>query len=127
MFRTLSDRLGLEGELRYWIPIGGTSFAGDIIRYGAGLSYDLFSFRSCRVAPVAELVGWTVMGGKSAAVSPGGETLVEDATGQTIVNTKLGIRIGLVERGDVYIGYGRPLTGQRWYADTLRVELRIFF
>jgi len=28
---------------------------------------------------------------------------------------------------DVYIGYGRALTGEVWYKDILRVEYRRFF
>jgi len=29
--------------------------------------------------------------------------------------------------GDLFVGYGRPLTGDRWYENTLRVEWRLAF
>ena len=28
---------------------------------------------------------------------------------------------------DLYGGYGRPLTGDRWYENTVRVEFRLLF
>jgi hypothetical protein len=30
-------------------------------------------------------------------------------------------------RPDLYIGYGRALTGHRWYQDIVRLELRLPF
>lgn len=127
VYKPLSDRLGFEGELRYWTPIGGTAFAGDIIRYGAGLHYDLFQCCNVHVSPVAEFVGWTVLSGKESAVAPSGRVIVEGAAGDTIVNAKLGLRFTLDGRGDFYAGYGQPLTGDRWYANTFRLEFRLFF
>ena len=38
----LSDRAYFQGELRYWIPVNGTDFAGNVLRYGAGFGYDLY-------------------------------------------------------------------------------------
>jgi hypothetical protein len=123
----LTNFLVLEAELRYWLPIGGTDFAGKIIRYGIGISYG----SSCRdefwVRPVIELVGWTVLSGKEAVVISAGDTLIRDAGGETIVNVKFGLRCGLGSRADLYAGYGRPLTGDSWYKDTLRIEFRWWF
>lgn len=127
LYKPLSDRLAFEGELRYWVPVGGTDFAGDIIRYGAGFHYDLFRLRSVHVTPVAEFVGWTVLSGKESAVTPSGRVIVEGAAGDTIVNAKLGLRLTFDGRGDFYAGYGRPLTGERWYENTFRLEFRLFF
>ncbi len=127
VYKPLSDRLGFEGELRYWVPIGGTDFAGDIIRYGAGLHYDLFRVGHVQIAPVAEFVGWTVLSGKESAVAPSGRVIVEGAAGDTIVNAKLGLRFTWDGRGDFYAGYGRALTGDRWYENTFRLEFRLFF
>ncbi|HEY8505641.1 MAG TPA: hypothetical protein VIL46_13735, partial [Gemmataceae bacterium] len=122
------DRLALQGELRYWVPVGGTDFAGDVIRYGLGASYDLLPFGGgMRLAPVAEVVGWTVLGGKESFPGPTGIVSVEDAAGDTIINAKLGVRFGFGERADFYAGYGRALTGERWYADIFRVEARWFY
>jgi hypothetical protein len=122
-----SEKLRLEGELRYWVPIGGTDFAGDIIRYGLGVSYGCRNPDGFWVTPVVEFVGWTVLGGKETVpVSP---TLfvVQGAAGDTIVNGKLGLRFGFGTQTDVYAGYGRALTGATWYTDTFRVEFRLRF
>ena len=69
-YRQLSDKWTLEAELRDWIPVGTTDdFAGNIIRYGVGLSYKMYQGPSCRLSPVAELVGWTVLSGKELDLS----------------------------------------------------------
>jgi hypothetical protein len=128
LYRQLSDRSRLEGELRYWIPINGTDFAGEILRYGLGLSCDVVKTCDFHVSPVVEVVGWTVLDGFAvAAFSPDPAlSTVEDAEGDTIVNAKIGIRIG-GRRGDVYAGYGRALTGDNWYEEVYRLEFRLFY
>jgi hypothetical protein len=125
-YQRLSEKCNLESELRYWVPVGGTDFAGDIIRYGVGLSYSLCQTDRCQFLPVAEFVGWTVLGGKASTVEPNA-VVVKDAAGQTIVNAKLGLRVKVRDLGDFYVGYGRPLTGDRWYENTVRAEFRIGF
>jgi hypothetical protein len=124
--RRLDEALALEGELRAWVPVGGTNFAGNIIRYGLGASYRLGCADALWVAPVAEFVGWTVLDGKEAAVSPTVFS-IQDAAGDTIVNAKVGLRAGLADAGSLYVGYGRALTGEVWYEDTFRVELRLTY
>ena len=52
---------------------------------------------------------------------------VADACGDTIVNAKFGVRMGLGNLFDIYTGYGRALTGEVWYKDVWRTELRIGF
>jgi hypothetical protein len=126
-YKPLTDRLGLEGELRYWVPIDGTDFAGDLFRYGIGVHYDVWKHCRLTLSPVTEFVGWTVLSGKESAVTPSGKVLVEDAAGDTIVNAKLGLRLRLENYGDFYAGYGRSLTGDRWYENIWRVEFRLFF
>jgi hypothetical protein len=125
-YQRLSERWILESELRYWVPVGGTDFAGDIVRYGVGVSYGLGQTERCQFRPVAEFVGWTVLGGKASTVEPNG-VVVRDAAGQTIVNAKVGMRILVRNLGAFYVGYGRPLTGDRWYENTVRAEFRIAF
>jgi hypothetical protein len=127
LYKQLADRFGLEAEFRYWVPIDGTSFAGDLLRYGVGLHYDLWKTCTWTVSPVAEFVGWTVLSGKESAVTPSGALLIEDAGGDTIVNAKLGLRVRVDRLGDFYVGYGRSLTGDRWYANTWRMEFRLCF
>jgi hypothetical protein len=123
----LTDRLVLEDELRVWVPVGGTNFAGEIIRYGAGLHYDLYQTAHCTFTPVAEIVGWTVLDGKETVVPPSGPAFVHDAGGETIVNAKIGLRVKFGDRADLYGGYGRPLSGDRWYENIVRVEFRLLF
>jgi len=127
LYSRLADRLALESELRLWVPVGGTNFAGEIIRYGVGLHYDVCRTTCYTVTPVIEFVGWTVLDGKESVVPPSGAAFVEDAAGQTIVNAKLGVRVKFGDRADFYSGYGQALTGNRWYADTVRVEFRLFY
>jgi hypothetical protein len=76
---------------------------------------------------VGEIVGWTVLGGRKTMVPPAFGPVVQDAAGDTIVNVKLGVRFGFGDRADLYTGYGRSLTGDTWYKDIYRLELRLFF
>jgi hypothetical protein len=127
LWMAVTDRCGLESELRYWAPIGGTDFAGDIVRYGVGVHYDLPRVANVQLSPTATLVGWTVLGGKVGFSRPSGLPTVEDAAGETIVNFKVGVRAGFERWGDAFVGYGHALTGDRWYADTIRLEWRLTF
>jgi len=125
MWTRLTDRVVMESELRYWMPAGGTDFAGDIIRYGVGFGYGERSQCGLWAMPVVEFVGWTVLSGKE-AVGPAPTAFV-DAAGDTIVNVKAGVRVGNGDRSDLYLGYGRALTGAVWYKDIVRVEYRLHF
>lgn len=126
MFQKLTETLRAEGEFRYWVPAGGTDFAGDVLRYGIGLNYGRRSPDSLWFAPVAELVGWWVLSGQETVVQvPGGIPVVQSASGDSILNFKLGLRTGFGERGDLYAGYGRPLTGEVWYENIWRMEFRL--
>ena len=142
-FGKLSDRLALEAEFRDWISISPSSglgtpfpnddFGGNILRYGVGLEYDVFKCAECgrRVTPVVELVGWTVLNGLASGSLDGtaapGKVFIEDASGDTIVNLKVGTRFGLGRNDSIYAGYGRALTGDVWYKDILRLEYRRMF
>ena len=120
------NEFNLEGELHYWIPIDGTpERAGSVLRYGAGVSRELYV--GCQtVTPVVEVIGWTVMDGAQRYLSPGGP-VVEDADGDTIVNLKVGARLPITCCDQLYVGYGHCLTGDRWYRDILRAEWRRSF
>lgn len=125
-FNKLTDRLRVESELHLWVPVGGTDFAGPFVRYGVGFSYGERPADRWWAAPVVEFVGWTVLGGKE-AVAPPIPSLTQNAAGDTIVNAKFGVRVGLGDRFDLYSGYGRALTGEVWYKDIWRTELRLAF
>jgi hypothetical protein len=127
VYKPLTDRLGFEGEFRTWVPVGGTDFAGDILRYGLGLHYDLYQTHNTKIVPVVEVVGWTVLDGKETVVEPTGVPIVENAAGDTIVDVKVGVHVKLATWGDFYTGYGRAVTGSRWYDNIYRAEFRLFF
>src|SRR3954447_11298066 len=55
VYRRLTDRLTLEGELRDWIPLGANNVEGNVVRYGAGVSYRAFETEQFRLSPVVEL------------------------------------------------------------------------
>jgi hypothetical protein len=129
----LSPRWQVFGELIDNIPLTRSSdFTGNVLQYGVGTSYIVA--QSCRgyVAPVVECVGWTILSGKEATDTGA----VLDARGDTIVNAKFGVRIGIGQttlgepyptRSDLYLGYGRALTGAVWYKDMFRLEYRMRF
>jgi hypothetical protein len=123
-FVRLTQDLGLAAELRYWDPIGGTDFAGPVVRYGLGLRYDLWQRDDWRFAPTVEAVGWSVLSGRESRLSAAGIVRVLDSGGTNVVNLKLGARIDLGEQAGLFVGYGRAVTGERWYRDIVRVEFR---
>jgi hypothetical protein len=137
-YQRLSDRLVFQAELKDWIPVDGGAASGNILRYGFGLGYDIYQRGNLRITPVTEMVGWTVLygfqsffGNVVATPTPGLELPhthgVEDASGDTIINGKIGVRTYFGHGHDLYIGYGRALTGDRWYQDIVRVEYRFVF
>src|SRR5205823_5370400 len=139
VFQRLTDRLYFSGEFRDWIPIQGTNYAGNILRYGAGLTYNIVLTEHLRIAPVNEVVGWTILGGKELIPDPQTISRVRSVAGQTIVNEKIGVRIGLGnynqagggsglnDRHSFYVGYGQALTGDHWYKQDIRAEYNFWF
>jgi hypothetical protein len=135
----LGNRSYLQGEVRYWIPVGGTDFSGNVIRYGAGFGYDLISSfrdpgpfnpyvstRGLRLTSVTEFVGWSVLGGRESFADDQGNLVTQSARGDTIVNFKQGVRASLGPRS-LYVGWGHALTGSTWYSDLFRIEYRRMF
>jgi hypothetical protein len=120
--KQLGERLSVQGQVEDWIPVGGTDFAGNVINYGVGASYDVYNKNCLRIAPVAEFVGWTVLGGKELTQF----NTIEDASGNTIVNGKFGVRFWY-GNSTFYAGYGHALTGTVWYKDIVRVEYAVHF
>lgn len=128
LFHRLSDRLVSESEVRLWIPIGGTAdFASNVVRYGTGLSYDVYQSHDLTISPVVEAVGWSFLDGKEARVQQGGAETILSAAGDTIINMKMGVRMRVGERLNIYGGYGRAVTGEVLYKDLYRVEFRFAF
>ena len=133
LYNRQMDRWTLEGEIRDWIAINGAvnprngqDYAGNVLRYGLGLGYDLACTDCYNVTPVVELVGWSVLEGQVFdfdAPVPG----PVDADGDTIVNIKVGARIANACGSSIYCGWGHALTDDRWYEDIFRFEVRRMF
>ncbi|MQA30752.1 MAG: hypothetical protein GEU82_13100 [Luteitalea sp.] len=128
-YQQLSDRVAVESQVGVWIPVGGSdgvptssdaSFAGNVLSYGIGPSFELYRSGSIRFAPVVELVGWRVLDGYQTAATA-------DASGTNIVNLKFGARTSWENGGSIYAGYGRALTDADWYTDIFRFEYRFSF
>jgi hypothetical protein len=139
-YKQLDDRMSFEAELRDWIAISPSSgagtgfkddFGGNVVRYGLGLAYDMFKCEQCgtKISPVVEVVGWTVLDGLASRSTDGtaATARIKDATGDTIVNLKVGTRMYFNRCESFYAGYGRALTGEAWYDDILRLEYRRTF
>ena len=123
----LSDRVTIESQFGDWIPIGGSSangidYAGDVLFYGIGPSYELVNNGRLRFTPVIELVGWHVLGGQQQNAGTLGL-----AEGTNIVNLKFGARTTFDEVSSFYVGYGHSLTDAMWYSNILRVEYKYSF
>jgi hypothetical protein len=124
----LTERLFVEGEIRDWIPISGTeNYAGNVLRYGLGLTYLAAETPNVTVRPVTEFVGWSVWDGMKSNV-----TGVFDAGGDTILTGNLGVRVGLGtvdpvygQTHSIYAGYGTSLTDEVWYENMARLEYRL--
>lgn len=138
--RTLSDRLSIFGEIRDWIPLSDSvfnnrDFDGNVLRWGIGTGYDLW--QKCtpcgrrRLTAVAELVGWSVLGGQKLDGNRSiatGNAFVVDADGDQIVNIKVGLRYTADSGNSVSLGYGTAVTNDdQWYEDILRFEYRMVF
>lgn len=115
-----------ESELRVWIPIDGTNFAGEVVRYGTGLTLGCRDRQGFWITPVGEMVGWAVLRGKEQTLE-GFSYPIHNAAGSVIVNANLGFRWGLGDRLEFYGGYSRALTGNVWYKDACRLEIRLLF
>jgi hypothetical protein len=76
---------------------------------------------------VAELMGWTLTRGHDLVPLTPRRSVTVSTRGDTIGNGFLGVRAGYGTLGDLYVGYGRALTGDVWYKNTFRVELRYHF
>lgn len=135
-FQRISDRCAIEAEAGDSHPIGGTiyvpnaspatppqNFAGDVVMYGIGPSYQLIKHDSYRVTPVLELVSWHVFGG----LQTGAAEAVQSAAGINVLNAKLGARASFSDGSSIYAGFGRSLTSDIWYRNLFRIEYRRVF
>jgi hypothetical protein len=137
LYRNLSSRFTLEGQVGDWHPIGGSAgvpitasegFAGDVFFYGIGPSYKLYRGNRVGVAPVVELFGWHVLGGfQTQPVTGTTDGAASEVSGLNIVNLKFGVRTSVGFHNSFYIGFGQALTHDDWYKHIVRVEYRYSF
>ena len=115
-----------HGDTGGGVP-GGTPFAGNILRYGLGFGYELLPDGvsddnvNRRLTLVTEAVAWSIFGGQAS-----NDQGVFSTAGDTIANIKVGLRY-TANQNSLYVGYGRAVTGDTWYQDIFRVELRYMF
>ena len=130
-YRRLSDNWLLQGQFTTFNPINGSDFASNVLQYGGGVGYVAHQGETFSIIPTVEVVGWTFLNGKKFNPIDG----VSSARGDTIVNVKPGVRIGLgegsgpamMQRQSIYAGFGIPITGDQFYSDLFRVEYRMVF
>jgi hypothetical protein len=118
------DGFTVEGMFGVWLPIDDNNYGSEIIRYGLGFSYIEYPMADFWIGPVIEGTGWTTVRGHEQVVFSLTKTAKISTVGDTIVNVNLGVRAGLGEFADVYTGYSRPFTGDVWYKEAWRVEVR---
>jgi hypothetical protein len=121
-------------------PDNSVDLDANVLRYGVGLGYDLWQSCDCRpksLTALFEVVGWSVLEGVTTpasfdpSVMPPDPAEFEDASGDTIINGKYGLRYNWTcwgcQRQSIYMGYGHNWTDERWYSDVFRLELTHFF
>ena len=137
----LNDRVGLEAQFGAVLPTGGSAglptsspdkFSGQVLYYGIGPSFDVYSSSTVRFAPVVELVGWRVLSGFQTGnpdLLTGPDTGFAKAkdVAPNIVNIKVGARLIMRDAASIYVGYGKHLTDAAWYDDIFRIEYRVGF
>ena len=136
-YRMLDERFTVQAEVKDWIPVNGNrGYVSNVIQAGTGFGYIAHDDGQFVVVPVLEIVGWTFIGGQKSSVKlrDSGQ-LPKTADGDTIVNVKPGIRIGWKNPGDpvgfqrnsLYVGWARPISGDRFYENMARVEYRVLY
>jgi hypothetical protein len=129
----VNERVGIEAQFGTLHPFGGSrshdsddkKFSGHIIFYGVGPSFDVVDNEQVRFTPVAELVGWRVIGGSQTLCFA--DLSCDYPADDNIVNLKLGARATISGRHSLYGGYGWALTDAAWYDKIVRFEYRYEF
>jgi hypothetical protein len=130
--RKVTREIALAGQFGVWHPINGStsagtggdpsqSFAGNVLEYGFGASRRFLLAENLRVAPVVELVAWSV---RSGFVTLSNAT---PSAAANIVNAKVGARFFVASHNSIYVGFGRQVSHIGWYRDFFRLEYaRVF-
>ena len=122
-----SPKWRVESEVMVLVPINDEKYGSEVIRYGSAFSYGERNPDGLWVTPVVGGQGWSVVRGRETVFVNPKQSFIRTARGDAIVNGNVGVRAGWGYLGDVYVGYSRALTGDVWYKDMFRVELRWFY
>jgi hypothetical protein len=136
-YQKLGERFTFQAQVGDWIPLGNVPLSGNVLDWGLGVGYDVYRQDNFKITPIVEMVGWNVLGGGESVVQPIPVPVdqltvlpnshgVRDATGDTIINLKLGVRT-YWGRSSLYLGWGHAVTSERWYRDDARAEYRFDF
>ena len=125
-WKRLGEKTQVYAQFGDWIPLTDSDFAGNVLEYGAGVSYTIYDRDSFRISPIVEVLGWSVLSGKQFTGLTTPVPLVQDAAGTNILNAKFGVRLEAGSQS-LYFGYGQALTHDVWYRDIFRMEYRVQF
>lgn len=122
--------LVFHGETKYWVPLGGKrGFAGQILRWGGGVSYvfgsspvDTVDCRPWAIIPTLELHGSTYLDGQETLSSGFGKL-----DGDAVVNISPGVRVSLGETVDLGLAGTWNLTRRRIADNALLIQLRFLW
>lgn len=120
----MGDQWILEAQSSLWIPTGAPDFGSTIFRYGLGLSYGLHHEGQFWAAPVAEVLGWTLLNGNEVLFTEVNSTKKVRLAGDTILQAGLGFRAGYGNAWDMFFGYSAPMITDEWSKNQFRVEFR---
>ncbi len=137
-YQRVTDRFSLESEIGDSHPVGSDTpgFAGDVVEYGVGPSFVAYRSDKVQFAPVVELVGWRIFGGKwtdyedltPGQTPPYPASELDSADASNIVNLKAGFRTSIGKNSSFYVGYGHALSSANlWYEQIYRIEYRRAF
>jgi hypothetical protein len=118
------DRLIVEGSYGLWMPVDDTRYGSEILLFGLAVSYGDRPPDAFWWAPVLEFTGWNIIRGREQVVYSPTNFFIQSAGRTVIANGNIGVRAGFGCVGDIYVGYSRALTGEVWYKDLWRIELR---
>jgi hypothetical protein len=123
----LSPRTYLQGQLSYWIPIGGDNeFEGNVFHCHFSLNRELWCITpNLLLVGTAEINEWTPINGEytSTDFQIDGKNVGIGAAA-AMVSAGPGLRLFICDKIDVGVGTAFAFTGDRWAEEFIRAEFR---
>jgi hypothetical protein len=123
----LTEESYLQGQISYWIPIGGDSgYQGNIFHSHFSYNHTLCSpFKGLQLVGTLEAEEWTFLGGDytDSDFTLGGTPVAVNAKG-TIFSAGPGLRLFICDKLDIGVGTQFSLTGSHFAGETARAEFR---